>query len=80
MVRAHHGFFHARQPVDSGIEAGPAGTRDYPNVPRSIGAVLSSRMATMRELDELGLEDVYDMLEVLTVDAQNAEIMRRREV
>lgn len=53
--------------------------REYPNVPRAIGAVLSAKMATMRELEDLGLEDVYDMLEVMTVDAQNAALTRSRE-
>jgi hypothetical protein len=44
----------------------------YPNVPQTIGAVLSSRMATMVELDTvLGVEDLCNMLEVIAVDAYN---------
>ena len=47
-------------------------TLRYPNVPQTIGAVLSSRMATMVELETvLGLEDLYNMLEVIAVDAFN---------
>ena len=44
----------------------------YPNVPQTIGAVISSRMATMVELDTvLGVEDLCNMLEVIAVDAIN---------
>ncbi len=45
------------------------------NVPRVIGVLISSRLATLAELDTvLGAEDVQDMLEVLTVDAHNKRI------
>lgn len=41
-------------------------------MPRSIGAVLSARMATLTELSTtLGVEDVYDLLEVIAIDAHN---------
>ena len=44
----------------------------YPNVPQTIGAVISSRLATMVELDTvLGVEDLCNMLEVIAVDAIN---------
>lgn len=49
---------------------------DYPNVPGSIGAVISSGKATLVELKTvLGLEDVYDLLEIISVDAHNRRIM-----
>ena len=37
-------------------------------------------MATLHELDTVyGVEDVYDMLEVLTVDAHNQRLMAKRQ-
>ena len=45
---------------------------EYPNIQRGIGAVISSKMATLHELDTIyGTEDLYDMLEILAVDAYN---------
>lgn len=42
---------------------------------RTIGAVVSSNKATLRELQTVyGLEDVYDMLEVISVDAHNRHL------
>lgn len=41
-------------------------------MPRLIGAVVSTRLATLVELDTvLGIEDCYDLLEVAAVDAYN---------
>ncbi len=41
-------------------------------MPLSIGAVVSSRLATLLELETVyGVEDTYLFLEVLTVDAYN---------
>lgn len=73
-----HGFFYARRQLK--IDAPEAsGLADYPNVSRVIGAVVSAKMATMRELDEnYSLEDVYDMLEVVAVDAHNRRIVDKR--
>lgn len=51
---------------------------EYPNVPRTIGAVLSSGRASIVEVtDSLGLEDVYDLLEVVVVDAHNARVLQK---
>jgi hypothetical protein len=37
-------------------------------------------MATLHELDTVyGLEDVYDMLEILSVDAHNQRELKKRE-
>jgi hypothetical protein len=42
-------------------------------VPPSIGAVISSRLASMAELDTvLGAEDLYTLLEILVVDNYNS--------
>ena len=41
-------------------------------MPRFIAAVVSSRLATLVELDTvLGTEDLHDLLEILAVDAFN---------
>ena len=45
---------------------------DYTNVPRTIGHIVSSRLATLHELDSVySLQDAYLMLEVMRVDAHN---------
>lgn len=42
------------------------------NIPRAIGAVVSSRLASLTELDTvLGAEDLYRLLEVIAVDDFN---------
>jgi hypothetical protein len=41
---------------------------------------VSSRLATLYELDELyGTEDLYLLLEVLTVDAHNTRVANERD-
>lgn len=48
------------------------------NVPRNIGAVISSRLATMVELDTvLGTEDLHDLLEIAAVDAYNKQLANK---
>lgn len=45
-------------------------------MPPSIGTVVSAGKATLHELDTVySVEDVYDMLEVLAVDAHNQRVM-----
>ncbi len=42
-------------------------------MPHTIGAVISSRLATLVELETvLGVEDLYILLEVLAVDSINS--------
>ncbi len=42
-----------------------------------IGAVISSGLATLHELDEVySLEDAYDLLEVARIDIHNQNVMR----
>lgn len=49
---------------------------EYPNVPKSIGAVLSTGRVSLRDLDEwYSIEDVYTILEVVTVDAHNTHLL-----
>lgn len=50
----------------------------YPNVPQAIGAVVSSGKATLHELETVYSEaDLYDLLEVIMIDAHNQRIMRK---
>lgn len=45
---------------------------DYPNVPAVIGRVISAGLASLVDIDQhLGLEDLYDLLEIAQVDAIN---------
>lgn len=42
------------------------------NVSPAIAAVVSARLATLAELDSvLGVEDLFDLLEILAVDNNN---------
>ena len=63
-----------------------SGLIEYENVPPTVATAFSSGRASMTELTTtLGLEDLYDILEVLAVDARNARTVekdrarRRRE-
>ena len=50
------------------------------NVSAPIATLLSKRMATLHELDTVyGVHDVYDMLEVVTIDAHNAALLSPQE-
>ena len=45
---------------------------EYTNIPRTIGLVISHKMATLHELQTVyGLEDVYNMIEVIMIDNYN---------
>lgn len=45
-------------------------------MPRLIGVVVSSKLATLSELHTtLGAEDLHDMLEILAIDAHNERVM-----
>jgi hypothetical protein len=50
-------------------------------MPRAIAIVVSSGKATLKELQTFyGLEDLYNLLEVITVDADNQKkLMERAE-
>lgn len=48
------------------------------NVPPTIGMVVSSGKATLVELGTvLNIEDLHDLMEVISVDNHNAEVMRK---
>ena len=73
-------FFRGRRDleIDSG-ETDVGGLAEYKNLPASVGTVISSRMATLVECQSvLGIEDVYDIIEVLAVDAHNRRVLAER--
>jgi hypothetical protein len=49
---------------------------DYVALPGAVGRVVSARLATLHELQTIyGLEDLYDLLEIVLVDAHNARVV-----
>lgn len=51
------------------------GFAPYANFPQSVGVVIGSRLATLHELETVyGLEDMYDLLEVVEIDAYNERL------
>lgn len=58
---------------------GAVDLKGYVNIPSTIGAVVSNQLATLHELDTVyGLEDLYDMLEVLIIDAHNRRLLEEK--
>jgi len=54
---------------------------EYVNVPRALGAVISSRLATLHELDTVyGTEDLYALLEIVSVDSHNQRIAAQENI
>jgi hypothetical protein len=66
--------------LDFGVDGEDAGNYlQYKNVPRVIGILISSKMATLHELETVyDIEGAYDMLEILSVDAFNINKERRK--
>lgn len=53
------------------------GLIDYKNVPRIIGAIVSSGKATLLELTtDYGARDAYDLWEIVSVDYHNERKVR----
>jgi hypothetical protein len=69
-----------RLPVE--VDSHPVDGRqyaEYRNVSKAVGAIVSSRLATLYELGEhLGTEDLYILLEILTVDNHNQRVANER--
>ena len=54
------------------------GCAEYLNISAPVATLLSKRMATLHELDTVyGVRDVYDMLEVITIDDYNNALANR---
>lgn len=49
-------------------------------MPSVIATLVSRRMATLHELDTLyGIQNAYDMLEIVAVDSYNDALMRQED-
>ena len=71
-------FFYARRQPEIGVGGGGNEIVEYANVPQIIGALISNQMATLNELGTVyGVEDAYDMLEILAVDNHNRASMAK---
>ena len=48
-------------------------------MPRTIGSLISHRLATPHELETIyGIEDMYDMLEIIIIDSYNKRPRKRK--
>lgn len=57
-----------------------AGLTDYVNVPKTIATVVSSKLATLYELDSVyGVEDMWRLLEIITVDNYNKMVINKAQ-
>jgi len=77
-VEIAHGFFEGRRPLNLRRLTGNGRHKqfaEYLNISPIIGTLLSKNMATLHELDTVyGVRDVYDMLEIVTVDDYNRQL------
>lgn len=56
----------------------PRGSVDPLNVPRPIAAAVSSKLATLAELDTVyGSQDLWDLLEIHAVDVHNQRMAQK---
>lgn len=56
------------------------GLADYVNVPKTIATVVSSKLATLYELDSVyGVEDLWRLLEIITVDNYNRMVVNKSQ-
>ena len=74
-----HGFFFRFKPIDFGIKSASQSSRkliEYQATTQAIATVVSSKLATLHELDTIyGVEDMWILLEINAVDRHNAYLM-----
>lgn len=73
-----YGFFASRKHIDFGV-CGDDESKylKYRNVPMYIAYIISSKQATLHELSTVyGVEDMYNLIEIISVDAHNARVAR----
>lgn len=74
-----YGFFFSRKPVDLGVAFSAVEFLSYQNVPQSVGVVVSSGLATLHELQTVyGVEDLYNLLEIVAIDLHNRRLIHGR--
>lgn len=79
---AAHGFFFYRERLDFGLAfaSETVELQTYVNLPSPVGAVVSAGTATLIELQTVyGTEDLYDLLEVVMVDAYNHKMIMKAQ-
>ena len=79
-MESSHGFFFKRKPIDFGIKSAGKSVKliEYPATPHTIATVVSSRLATLHELDTVyGIEDLWVLLEINAVDRHNAYLINK---
>lgn len=55
--------------------AGSGGLIGYANIPPLVGMVVSSKLASLNELQTVyGVLDLYNLAEIITVDAHNRRV------
>lgn len=65
-------FLNNLKPLKIRTSSNKIKVRDYVNIPTRIGAVMTSRLATLKELQEFySIEDLFFMVEVLQVNNEN---------
>jgi hypothetical protein len=66
--------------MDVGLEEDGGGNlTEYVNIPPRIGMVISCGKATLTELQTVyGLEDLYNLIEIITIDAHNQRVLRKQ--
>ncbi|WP_019573359.1 hypothetical protein [Curvibacter lanceolatus] len=60
------------------LAARPRGLVEYENLSKVVGAVVTTRLATLHELDTIyGVEDMWLLLEIAQVNSHNENMMNR---
>lgn len=73
-----HGFFVGRRTPEFGVTPFDSigGLTGYANLPPLVGMVVSSRHATLLELQTVyGVQDLYNLAELVVVDAHNNRVI-----
>lgn len=74
-----HGFFYRRKTIDLYFPKPQDWTESYVNLPPLISVLISSKQATLNELNTIyGLEDALDMYEIVAVDSYNQLMANER--
>ena len=70
-----YGFFFKRKQIDFGVRQVGKTKRlvEYQAAPKTIATAISSRLATLNELDTVyGVQDLWTLLEIYAIDQHNA--------
>lgn len=76
-----YGFFRGRFAVETSLgNYDDSELIDYVNVSPLVGAVISSAKATLHECNTVySIEDLYDILEIVNVDAHNKRVLSKKK-